>query len=90
MVPDHELAEGSGGMRSATDVSVGQGLLPKFPSLTLYDDAVEHITHFVQQDLWEAFKAEDAYQAHTPLLNQALSIGDNMPLTLLSIRWAGC
>ena len=68
---------------------VRKGLQPKFPSLMLYDEAVEHTTNFVQQELWEQFKADESYADFAPKFNGQLSFGNSPPI-LLSIRWVGC
>ena len=55
----------------------------------LFDDAVEHITQFVSQDLWEEYKSESTFQEFSAHLSSALSLGKT-PSLLISIRWLGC
>lgn len=68
---------------------VEDGLQPRFPSDMLFDDAVEHITQFVSQDLWEEYKSESTFREFSAHLSSALSLGKT-PSLLISIRWLGC
>jgi len=74
-----------------TDIieAINQGMQPKFPSDMLFDQAVEHITSFLHQDLWQTFKQEESYRANAPILQSSLGLGNTSPL-LLCVRWLGC
>ena len=65
---------------------IHEGLSMRYPSHSLFDDAAEHITSFMQQDLWESFKTSTAYQMASSGVHSSLSLNSNPPL-LLSIRW---
>jgi hypothetical protein len=69
--------------------SIRQGLTPKFPSDVLFDDAVEYIVGFLNQELWNDFTAEGVYRNFSPQLDMALGLGTSPPM-LIVIRWAGC
>jgi len=68
---------------------VEEGLQPRFPSNMLFDDAFEHVTAFVQQEMWNAFRTSSAYQACAPRVHESLAF-QHAPSLLLSIRCLGC
>ena len=71
----------------ATFNQIHEGLSMRYPSHSLFDDAAEHITSFMQQDLWESFKASTAYQMASSGVHSSLSLNSNPPLHL-SLRFA--
>ena len=69
---------------------INEGIQMRYPSVNLFDVAVEHVTQFVQQDLWEQFKAEPDYMTAVPKLKLSMTIGNAQSIpVLLSVRGVG-
>jgi hypothetical protein len=74
---------------SAMARQIQQGLQPRFPSYQLFDDAVEHVTQFLQQDMWNMFMESSEYATHGPTIHATLNLGGLSPPLLLSVKWVG-
>lgn len=52
---------------------ITRGLQPKFPNLSLFDDAVEHVLSLVHQELWPRLEAAEGYGAARDVVAMTLA-----------------
>ena len=63
---------------------VRTGLEPKFPSLQLFDEAAEHVTLLMQQELWSEFLDSPAYSSVACTVHSELSNATEPPLIAIT------
>jgi len=69
---------------------IQHGLEPRYPSDKLFDEAVDHVLGFLNQEMWTAFKSSSAYTACSPKVLKQLAFQPTDAPLLLAIRHRDC
>ena len=66
---------------------LSEGMQPRFPSASIFDDAINHVLAHVRQDMWVAFTESADFAGHSSVVTSALQL---VPSMLIAVRVVGC